>query len=138
MNVYVDGVFDLFHVSHLKFLKKVIEDATKELKSPINIICGVISDKDCESYKRTPILNENQRTYMLQHCSIVDKVIKKSPLIITNNFLIEHNIKLVYHGNDSKQEDFFKVCIEKGIMRYVSYDNEISTTKIINKIKNNY
>ena len=135
--VYVDGVWDLFHPSHLKFIERVREHATKELDpSVVKIITGVISDNDAKSYKRLPIMNESQRARMIESCSLVDFVVRNSPLLISEEFLNTYNIALTYHGNDSNQSDFFKVPIEKKMMRYVKYDDEISTTTIISKLKN--
>ena len=138
--VYIDGVWDLFHPSHLKFIERVREHATKELDnqdpSMIKLIAGVISDNDAKSYKRLPIMNESQRARMIESCSLVDFVVRNSPLLISEEFLITYNITLTYHANDSSQSDFFKVPIEKKMMRYVKYDDEISTTTIISKLKN--
>ena len=129
--VYVDGVFDLFHAGHIEFLKKA-----KSLGS--YLIAGVISDESCQSYKRKPIIELDNRLIMIENTKIVDKVIRDSPLIIDEAFIKEHNIDIVVHGDDSKQEDFFKIPIELGIMRYVSYTSGISTTQIIDKVRKNY
>lgn len=139
--VYLDGVFDLFHASHISFIQKVRKHAMKFFQVneyDIRIVAGVISDKDVESYKRTPVMTLTQRVTMLQHCKIVDKVIPESPLVLTKEFLKQHNIELVYHADDSKQTEFFKVPIDLGIMQYVPYDQEVSTTAIIQKIKDYY
>jgi hypothetical protein len=61
----------------------------------------------------------------------VDLVIPNSPLIVPGDFLDTHEISFVYHGNDSKQEKFFQHAIQRGIMRYIPYHTELSTTKII-------
>tara|TARA_B110000977_G_C11023923_1_gene472413 strand:- start:716 stop:1117 length:402 start_codon:yes stop_codon:yes gene_type:complete len=130
--IYVDGVFDLFHVGHLNLLKNA-------KKHGDILVVGIISDKDTESYKRTPIINHKNRISMLKYCSLVDEVIENPPLLITQQFIIDNKIDLVIHADDSKQEEFFKVPIELGIMKYVPYTKSISTTMIINKIAtNNY
>ena len=137
--IYLDGVFDLFHASHLAFISSAIAHATAELKCPtVHVVCGVISDRDAESYKRTPVWNERQRATMLQHCTLVDTVVPNSPLVVTDAFLDRHDISLVYHANDSKQEDFFARAIARRIMRYIPYDTELSTTAIIHRIKTQY
>ena len=66
--VYVDGVFDLFHSGHIEFLKKA-----KSLGS--YLIAGVISDENCQSYKRKPIIELDNRLIMIENTKIVDKVI---------------------------------------------------------------
>ena len=129
--VYVDGVFDLFHYGHIEFLLKA-----KKLGDILMV--GVVSDKDVESYKRTPIISHEHRIHMIRHCSLVDIIIENPPLIITEDFISKHKINIVVHGNDSAQQDFFNIPIQLGIMKYVEYTPCISTTKIINKIKENH
>ena len=71
--VYLDGVFDLFHASHISFIQKVRKHAMKFFQVneyDIRIVAGVISDKDVESYKRTPVMTLTQRVTILQHCNI--------------------------------------------------------------------
>ena len=71
--VYLDGVFDLFHASHISFIQKVRKHAMKFFQVneyDIRIVAGVISDKDVESYKRTPVMTLTQRVTMLQHCNV--------------------------------------------------------------------
>ena len=58
---------------------------------------------------------------MLRHCKIVDEVIENPPLVITKDFIQNNSIDLVVHADDSKQEVFFKIPIELGIMKYVPY-----------------
>jgi len=127
--VYVDGVFDLFHVGHINLLLNAKEYGNQ-------LVVGVITDKDTESYKRTPVINHKNRVTMLKYCSIVDEIIENPPLVLTKKFIVDNNIDLVIHADDSKQEEFFKVPIDLGIMKYVPYTKSISTTKIIEKIKN--
>lgn len=127
--VYVDGVFDLFHVGHLNLFKKAREYGDI-------LIVGVVSDEYAESYKRKPVINHTHRIEMIKHCSLVDQVVKNPPLIITNDFIVNHKIDVIVHGDDSKQEEFFKIPISLGIMKYVSYTKSISTTKIIEIIEN--
>lgn len=129
--VYVDGVFDLFHAGHINFLKEAKKYGDK-------LLVGVITDKDVQSYKRTPVITHNDRVTMLKFCKLVDKVIEHPPLVITEEFLSKNKIDLVIHADDSKQEDFFKVPIRKGIMKYIPYTSRISTTKLINAIGEKY
>ena len=126
--VYVDGVFDLFHYGHIEFLKQAKSLGTK-------LIVGIVTDKDVESYKRTPIIKHEYRINMLKYCSLVDEIVENPPLYITNDFIKKHKIDIVVHGDDSYQENFFDIPIKLGIMRYVKYTSSISTTKIIHKIK---
>lgn len=137
--VYVDGVFDLFHRGHLESLLS----AKKSLDDPDNtfLIVGVIGDKACESYKRKPIVSEDDRYAIVRNIKCVDLVIENAPLIMSIDFINEHKIDMVVHGfannqDREKQNDFFKEIRDIGKFKEISYYNKISTTEIINKLKN--
>lgn len=139
--VYIDGVFDLFHRGHVESLlsaKNALDDSDNTF-----LIVGVISDKDCESYKRKPIISEDDRYTIIQNIKCVDLVIENAPLLMTMEFIKEHNIDMVVHGfaNDQdreKQNNFFKEIREAGKFKEISYYNKISTSEIINKLQNNH
>jgi choline-phosphate cytidylyltransferase len=137
--VYVDGVFDLFHRGHLESLLS----AKKSLDDPDNtfLIVGVIGDNACESYKRKPIVSEDDRYAIVRNIKCVDLVIENAPLIMSIDFINEHKIDMVVHGfannqDREKQNDFFKEIRDIGKFKEISYYNKISTTEIINKLKN--
>jgi cytidyltransferase-like protein len=137
--VYIDGVFDLFHRGHLESLiksKNVYNDPENTI-----LIVGVVSDKDCQSYKRLPIINENDRVELVKNMKTVDEVIFPCPLVVTMDFIKEHNIDLVVHGfsNDSdreKQKPFFENI--KSNFKEIEYYSKISTTDIIKTINESY
>jgi len=136
--VYIDGVFDLFHRGHLESLLS----AKNSLDDPDNtfLIVGVIGDKACESYKRKPIIFEDDRYEIIRNIKCVDEVIEDAPLIMTMEFIKEHNIDLVVHGfanaqDKEKQNDFFKEIRKAGKFKEISYYSKISTTEIINKLQ---
>ena len=130
IRVYMDGIFDLFHEGHLDAIKQCSELGD-------HVIIGIVNDIDATDYKRKPIINEKMRCEMLKSCKYVDSIIFPAPLKINNEFILNHNIDLVVHAfaddNDfQKQKDFFKnINLHK-----INYSNKISTSEIINKIKN--
>lgn len=135
MNVYLDGVFDLFHIGHLEAIKKV-----KEIAGNGKVIIGIVSDKDALSYKRIPIINEDDRTEIIKNLKLVDKVIFPCPMSTTKEFIDENNIDLVVHGfsddNDwEKQKIYFNEIINLNKFKRIQYSNKCSTSSIINKIK---
>lgn len=131
--VYVDVVADLFHVGHINLFKKakyIFDDQEAHL------VVGVHSDAEVESYKRTPIIPQDERYEVVRSCKYVDEVVEAAPLIITEKFLLENNIDCVVHGDDHSPE-FAKQHAEPlrmGIMRYVPYSHGTSTSEIIKKI----
>ena len=134
--IYMDGVFDLFHIGHLEAIKKC-----KELGD--FIIIGVVSDNNCMSYKRSPIIGEKERVEIIKNIKLVDQVIEDCPLIITKEFIDEYKIDLVVHGFSNeddyeKQKIFFDIPIKLNKFKMIKYYNKSSTTEIIDKIKLNY
>lgn len=129
LTVYADGVFDLFHPGHLAFLDKARAAGGLDAR----LIVGVIGDEDA-AWKRTPVMSLAERAAMVRACARADRVIEAPPLVLTGEFLDEHGIGLVVHGDDSEQAGFFRVPIERGIMRYVQYEKGISTSALIARV----
>ena len=142
VRIYIDGVWDLGpHVAHLNYMEHVRQKAAEETGEAVTLIVGVISDTDTATYKRAPIVNERHRAQSIRAVRIVDEVVPNAPLIVTETFLQEHKIDLVIHGDDSKQEEFFGICIARGIMRYIPYDvvqTGVSTTALIERAAQYY
>ena len=132
--IYVDGTFDLLHIGHIHFFKKI------KLENDI-LIVGVISDENVASYKRIPVNNLDHRCIMLENIKCVDKVIKNCPFNgIPKSFIDKYKITKIFYGGDEKSwRNHYKIPIELGIMNYIEYVNpENSTSKIIEKIKKEY
>ena len=136
--VYLDGVFDLFHRGHLESLIK----AKNILNDPDNtiLLVGIVGDKDSTSYKRKPIINEEDRTEIIKSIKYVDNIICPCPLVVTMNFIKNNNIDIVVHGfvsdeDRNKQKDFFKEIDENGYFKEIEYYSKTSTSEIIKNIK---
>ena len=130
--VYVDMVADLFHYGHANFLKQA-----KQLGDPL--IVGIHSDEVVKEYKRSPVMTMEERVETVSSCRYVDEVVANAPLVIDEEWLNAHRIDLVVHGDDFSEELeqlCYKVPIDLGIFRLVSYTTQISTTEIIQRIKN--
>lgn len=134
LRVYVDGVFDLFHPGHLAFLEKAraIGEAEGGGGGTV-LIVGVITDADA-CWKRPPVIDHPGRVAMVRACRLVDEVVEKPPLVLTEEFLDARRIDLVVHGDDSEQAEFFAVPRGRGVMRYVPYTPGWTTTGIIGRI----
>lgn len=131
VRVYADIVGDLFHMGHVEFFKnaRALGDV---------LIIGVLSDETVASYKRVPILTMKERAAVIGACKYVDEVILDPPLRTSKEWLEEHQIDLVVHGDDFNLDlvlDQYPVPFQLGIFKLVPYTKEISTTKIIQRIK---
>jgi cytidyltransferase-like protein len=136
--VYIDGVFDLFHRGHLESLIK----AKNALNDPNNtyLLVGVVSDQDCASYKRNPIVNEIDRVEIIKNIVGVDQVIFPCPLVVDMDFIKSNNIDMVVHGfsneaDREKQRPFYAEINSKGLFQEIEYYSKTSTTDLISKIK---
>ena len=130
-NGFVSMAGDLFHSNHVKFLRKCKERCNR-------LTVGLYTDKQIESYKRYPILNINQREMMLESCRYVDKVIIEPPLPVTDKFLKDNKFDVYIHAHDKDDEKINWVFknIDKKLCLRLDYNKGISTTKIIEIIKN--
>lgn len=136
MRVYIDGVFDLFHVGHLACLLAAYKVACESGEPELYV--GVVSDEDAQSYKRLPIIPQADRALIVGAIRGVSKVIVNCPLIVTPEFLEAWGIDLVVHGfaNDAdreKQREFFAGIGDK--FREISYTHGVSTSELIEKLR---
>ena len=130
--VYVDMVADLFHYGHANFLRQAKQFGD-------HLIVGIHSDEVVSGYKRTPIMSMEERIETVSSCRYVDEVVPDAPLAVDQEWLNIHRVDLVVHGDDfsdDMRQLCYKIPIDLGILRLVSYTSEISTTDIIQRIKN--
>lgn len=135
LNIYCDGVFDLFHIGHLKHLQKIHNYFSED----INLIVGLLNDEISTNYKRKPFFDENKRYEILNSCVYSNKVILIDFLTITEDFINKYNIDYVIHAFSdksdlNKQYDFFKVPIKLNKFIEIEYNQGVSTTQIIKSI----
>lgn len=131
--IYMDGVFDLFHIGHLNAIQECAKLGDR-------VIIGVTGQEDATGYKRLPIIKEDERVAIISSLKYVDKVICPCPLIVTQKFMEEEQIDLVVHGFASKEDEkrqyeFFEIPIKNGKFKTIPYYQDLSTTDIISKIK---
>lgn len=128
-NVYVDGVFDLFHEGHINLLKTA--------SSYGRLIVGIHDDKFVESYKRKPFIREITRYEVVRACRYVDEVIEGVGLI-SDSMIDTLKIDIVIHGDDFTKEQaeyYYKAAVERGIFKFVNYTSGVSSTHLIELIE---
>ena len=129
--VYADMVADLFHYGHVEFLRQISELGDY-------VIIGIHSDEVVQSYKRTPVMNMEERMACVAGCRYVDEVVPDAPLHPDADYIAQHKIDLVVHGDDATDETqafLYKIPMEMGIYRMVPYTESISTSEIIRRCK---
>jgi len=130
--IYTDGIFDLFHIGHLRAITQCAQLGDK-------VIIGVTSDLDAASYKRPPIISEQHRIEILSSLRYVNQVICPCPLVVTEEFMSKYGIDLVVHGfaneeDERKQDEFFAIAKRLGKFRRIGYCRETSTTELLSRI----
>jgi glycerol-3-phosphate cytidylyltransferase len=128
--VYVDMVGDLFHAGHVSLLREARRQGDW-------LVVGVLSDDTAASYKRRPIMTLAERVAVIESCRYVDEVIEDAPFRVTEDFLDEHAITTVVHGDDLSPEGGASVygpAAAAGRLVYVPRTGEISTTQLIQRV----
>jgi cytidyltransferase-like protein len=110
--IYMDGVFDLFHIGHLKAIETCSQLGNQ-------VILGVTGDEDVAGHKQPPIVPESEQVAIVLALQHVDKVVCPCPLIVTEEFMEQIKIDLVVHGfangaNAKRQEAFFEIPMRFG------------------------
>ncbi len=129
--VFTNGVFDILHVGHLTYLQEA-----RELGDVL--VVGVNSNSSVKVNKgdKRPINDEIFRAYMLLGTKFVDYVVifnEKTPEKILELLKPSIHVK----GGDYKKEDLPETKVVEangGEVQILSFVDNISTTKIINKI----
>lgn len=137
VRVYADGVFDLFHLGHMRVLQQA-----KTAFPDTYLIVGVTGDAETHKRKGLTVMSAKERADSVRHCRWVDEVIEDCPWIIDVPFLEKHNIDYVAHDDlpygASEGDDIYKPIKEKGMFLVTQRTEGVSTTGIITKIVRDY
>lgn len=137
IRIYADGVFDLFHLGHMRQLQQA-----KQALPNVTLICGVPSDEETHRRKGLTVLSDTQRCETLEHCKWVDQVIPNAPWCVTPEFLELHNIDYVAHDDlpyaSGGEDDIYRSIKEQGKFLTTQRTEGISTSDIITKIIRDY
>lgn len=132
VRVYADGVFDLFHIGHMRQLQQA-----KTAFPDTYLIVGVTGDKETHRRKGLTVLSGRERAESVRHCKWVDEVIEDCPWIVTPEFLEKHNIDYVAHDDipygADEGDDIYAPIKQKGMFLVTQRTEGLSTTGIITK-----
>jgi len=137
VKVYADGVFDLFHLGHMRQLEQA-----KKAFPEVYLMVGVTGDKETHKRKGLTVLSGQERAETVRHCKWVDEVFEDCPWIVTPAFLAEHKIDYVAHDDlpygADEGDDIYKPIKEAGKFLVTQRTEGVSTTGIITKIVRDY
>jgi cytidyltransferase-like protein len=126
----VMGVFDLFHIGHLRLLERSSRIFTK-------VIAAVHPDEIVTEYKkRKPVIPYRDRVEIIKSCRFVDEVIEAPLRPHTVKWLNENSLDYLVHGKTSEKflkEHYGEIIDEKRLF-LLDETKDYHTTDLINKI----
>tara|TARA_X000001036_G_scaffold203240_1_gene190906 strand:- start:847 stop:1278 length:432 start_codon:yes stop_codon:yes gene_type:complete len=132
---YTTGVFDLFHIGHVKILQKAKSLCDK-------LIVGVSTDNLVKKYKnKKPIIPFSERVEVIKNNRCVDLVVSQNSLDKLKSWKrLKYDVMFV--GDDwyatKKWRDLDKEFKKNGVkIVYLPYTKKTSSTKI-NRILDNF
>lgn len=132
VRIYADGVFDLFHIGHMRALQQA-----KIAFPDVHLVVGVTGNKETHKRKGLTVLSARERAESVRHCKWVDEVIEDCPWIVTADFLEKHKIDYVAHDDlpygADEGDDIYGPIKEKGMFLVTQRTEGLSTTGIITK-----
>jgi glycerol-3-phosphate cytidylyltransferase len=121
------GTYDMFHVGHLRILKRARSLGDK-------LIVGVSTDELNFSKKRKmPVCAEAERLEIVGSLRCVDEVFLEESLELKRTYIKHFNGNILVMGDDwaGRFDEFNDICS----VVYLPRTPSISTTEIIEKIK---
>jgi choline-phosphate cytidylyltransferase len=125
------GTFDLFHIGHIKLLKRARELGNR-------LIVGVSSDiLNIKKKQRVPVFNQDHRMQILLACKFVDEVFLEESLEKKSEYVKNSGASIFVIGDDWKGKfDYIGTeCNVKVI--YLPRTSNVSTTALMSQINNN-
>jgi len=131
--VYIDGVFDLFHIGHIAALR-----AAKQLGTFLFV--GLYDDETVRSRKGPyfPLMNLQERVLNVLSCKYVDDILIGAPWKITKQVLLSLNVKHVVITKNTMfaadEMDRYAIPQEMGILKELKTETDYTTDDLMQSI----
>lgn len=137
--VYCDGVFDMFHLGHMRMLQQAKLALGEERTY---LICGIHSDAVTEQNKGKTVMEDKVRYETARHCKWVDEVVEDAPWVVTKEYMDELKLDFVAHDSipyvSSGHEDIYAQVKKEGKFLTTQRTSGISTSDIITVLLRGY
>merc|ERR1712130_810569 len=122
--IYIDGIFDLFHIGHIAALK-----AAKQLGTFLFV--GLYDDETVRARKGKyfPLMNLQERVLNVLSCKYVDDILIGAPWKITKQVLKSLNIKFAVN-----EFDRYDVPKKLGIFKELKTGSDYTTNDLMKTI----
>jgi len=126
MRVITFGTFDLFHVGHLRILKRA-----KELGTHLTV--GISSDSlNIRKKAKTSIIPQDQRLEIVNSIKYVDDVFYEESMELKRQYIVDHRADILVMGDDWKGRfDFLNDVCD---VMYLPRTQDISTSYLLDFI----
>ncbi len=129
--VFTNGCFDILHAGHIAYLNRAASCGDV-------LVLGLNSDSSIKSIKgdKRPIINQDQRSKVLSAMSCIDYIIffdEPEP----KNLIIKIQPDVLVKGADWEENQISGADVVKGrggTIERIVFEEDISTTKIIERI----
>ena len=132
--VYIAISADILHHGHINLIKKASEYG--------KLIVGVLTDEAVATYKRFPVIEFEERKFIIENISGVSEVVPQNTLDYTDN-LKKYKPDYVFHGDDWKEGIQSKIRCDvietlkewDGQLIEIPFTEDVSVDKINDLIK---
>ncbi|MEE0939670.1 phosphoenolpyruvate mutase [Methanobrevibacter sp.] len=132
--VYIAISADILHHGHINLIKKASEYG--------KLIVGVLTDEAVATYKRFPVIEFEERKFIIENISGVSEVVPQNTLDYTDN-LKKYRPDYVFHGDDWKEGVQSKIRCDvietlkewDGQLIEIPFTEDVSVDKINDLIK---
>lgn len=133
--IFTNGVFDLLHVGHTRYLKRA-----RDLAKPSVLIVGVNADSSVRTLGKgdnRPITPEDERAELLSSLTFVDAVVifpEGTPEALIRRLRPDILVKgSDWEGRENPGQAFVEAC--GGSMTFIPVETGHSTTSLLDRIK---
>lgn len=103
-----------------------------------HVVVGIHSTREISKNKGLPIMNDDERYFLVSSCRWVDEIYKDAPFVTSCDLVLSQNVDFVVHGDDPIANleglDCYSEVKERGMFKTVERTKYISTTGLVGRM----